>query len=143
MPLDVLEHIEDPRKFLHALLVAFPHAKPVVITVPARMELWSNYNEFYGNFLRYSRRSLLLLARKTGLKPIELKYIFVGLYPAMFFLARFAGKRSVEARPPSGVTALLHASLGRVFLAEECVPLMGRLPGTSVIGVFSIPRLLS
>jgi Methyltransferase domain len=137
--LDVVEHIEDPGAFLQTLLAAFPCLAHVVITVPARMELWSNYDEFYGHFLRYSRRTLLLLADKAGLRPLELKYIFIGLYPVMWLLSRFVGKRSLEAKPPSGLTAFFHLLLGNAFSAEERLPLVGYLPGTSVIGVFSVP----
>ena len=137
--LDVVEHIEDPGAFLRALLQALPNVRHVVIAVPARMELWSNYDEFYGHFMRYGRRTLLLLARQAGLKPLELKYIFFGLYPVMWFLSRFVGKRSVEATPPSGMSVPFHALLGRVFSLEERLPLMGYLPGTSVIGAFSVP----
>jgi SAM-dependent methyltransferase len=136
--LDVLEHIEDPCGFLQTLLPAFPHLEHVVITVPARMELWSNYDEFYGHFLRYSRPTLLALAGKAGLRPLELKYIFIGLYPVIWLLNRFVGKRSLESRPPSGLAARFHAFIGNVFSAEERLPLVGYLPGTSVIGVFSV-----
>jgi SAM-dependent methyltransferase len=137
--LDVVEHIEDPGAFLQTLLSAFPRLAHVVMTVPARMELWSNYDEFYGHFLRYSRRTLLLLADTAGLRPLELKYIFIGLYPVMWLLSRFVGKRSLEAKPPSGLAAFFHLLLGKAFSAEERLPLVGYLPGTSVIGVFSIP----
>jgi SAM-dependent methyltransferase len=137
--LDVLEHIEDAGAFLRTLLVAFPNAGHVVIALPARMELWSNYDEFYGHFLRYDKSSLLRLAGEAGLKPLELKYIFNALYPVIWFLSRFAGKRSLQQKPPSGLTAPLHVLLGWCFSTEERLPLMGHLPGTSVIGVFSVP----
>jgi SAM-dependent methyltransferase len=137
--LDVVEHIEDPSAFLQNLLPAFPHLNRVVIAVPARMELWSNYDEFYGHFLRYSKPTLLALAREAGLQPIKLKYIFIGLYPVIWFLSRFVGKRSVESASPSGLTALFHTLLGKAFSVEERLPLFGYLPGTSVIGVFSVP----
>jgi hypothetical protein len=42
---DVVEHIEDAGTFLRDLLRAFPNARHVLIAVPARMELWSNYDE--------------------------------------------------------------------------------------------------
>jgi SAM-dependent methyltransferase len=137
--LDVLEHIEDPGAFLQTLLPVFPHLKHVVIAVPARMELWSNYDEFYGHFMRYSKRTLLALARKTNLQPVELKYMFIGLYPVIWFLSRLAGKRSVVSASPSGVTAILHSLIGNFFSAEERIPVIGYLPGTSVLGVFSVP----
>jgi hypothetical protein len=136
--LDVVEHIEDPNAFLQTLLAAFPQLEHVVITVPARMELWSNYDEFYGHFMRYSRRTLLALAQTVGLKPLELKYIFIGLYPVMWLLSRFVGKRSLESKPPSGLTARIHALIGNAFSIEERLPLVGCVPGTSVIGVFSV-----
>jgi 2-polyprenyl-3-methyl-5-hydroxy-6-metoxy-1,4-benzoquinol methylase len=136
--LDVVEHIENPSAFLQTLLAAFPHLEHVVITVPARMELWSNYDEFYGHFMRYSRRTLLALAQTVSLKSLELKYIFIGLYPVMWLLSRFVGKRSLESKPPSGLTARIHASIGNAFSIEERLPLVGYVPGTSVIGVFSV-----
>jgi methyltransferase family protein len=138
MLLDVVEHIENPSAFLRTLLAAFPNLEDVVITVPARMELWSNYDEFYGHFMRYSRRTLLALAQTAGLKPLELKYIFIGLYPVMWLLSRFVGKRSLESRPPSGLAARIHALIGNAFSMEERLPLVGCVPGTSVIGVFSV-----
>jgi SAM-dependent methyltransferase len=137
--LDVVEHVEDPGAFLRNLLQAFPNVRRVVIAVPARMELWSNYDEFYGHFMRYSRRTLLLLADQAGLKPLELKYAFFALYPVMWILSRFVGKRSVEVASPSGLSVPFHALLGRAFSAEERIPLIGYLPGTSVIGAFSVP----
>jgi SAM-dependent methyltransferase len=137
--LDVLEHIENPGAFLRTLLAAFPHLQRVVIALPARMELWSNYDEFYGHFLRYDKRSLLRLAGEAGLKPLELKYIFNALYPVIWFLSRFAGKRSLQQKPPSDLTAPLHALLGDCFSMEERLPFMGYVPGTSVIGAFSVP----
>ena len=136
--LDVVEHIENPGAFLQNLLPAFPHLKRIVMAVPARMELWSNYDEFYGHFLRYSKPTLLALAREAGLQPLELKYIFIGLYPVIWFLSRFVGKRSVESASPSGLTALFHSFVGKAFSTEERLPLVGYLPGTSVIGVFSV-----
>jgi SAM-dependent methyltransferase len=136
--LDVVEHLENPRAFLQTLLAAFPHLEHVVITVPARMELWSNYDEFYGHFMRYSRRTLLALAQTVSLKPLELKYIFIGLYPVMWLLSRFVGKRSLESKPPSDLTARIHALIGNAFSIEERLPLVGYVPGTSVIGVFSV-----
>jgi hypothetical protein len=137
--LDVLEHIEDPGAFLRTLLAAFPQVRHVVIALPARMELWSNYDEFFGHFLRYDKRTLLQLASEAGLKPLEIKYIFNALYPVIWFLSRFAGKRSLQQKPPSGLTAPLHALLGECFSAEERLPFIGHLPGTSIIGAFSVP----
>src|SRR3990167_3251137 len=42
--LDVVEHSADPGSFLQNCILAFPALRHVFITVPARMELWSNYD---------------------------------------------------------------------------------------------------
>src|SRR5687767_9572760 len=41
--LDVIEHMADPVNFLQVLAEAFPNVRNVIVTVPARQELWSNY----------------------------------------------------------------------------------------------------
>lgn len=135
--LDVLEHIESPAAFIQELRQAFEHLEYIVITVPARMELWSNYDEFFGHFLRYDKSSVLDLARRSGFNVMTLKYIFFGLYPIMWLLSRLIGKRGLETAPPSNASAVIHSLLGRCFLVEERLPFFGNLTGTSLIGVFS------
>jgi SAM-dependent methyltransferase len=135
--LDVIEHIERPEIFLRRLLGSFENLQHFVITVPARMELWSNYDEFYGHFVRYDKRSFFKLAADVGLRVGKCKYFFVALYPVMWILSRFVGSRSLESRPPKGVTAFIHRIIGSFFLLEERIPFAGHFPGTSVIGIMS------
>lgn len=52
--LDVIEHIPEPVTLLKNLGNAFPNLNHVIITVPACQELWTNYDEFYGHFRRYT-----------------------------------------------------------------------------------------
>ena len=68
--LDVLEHIQDPVAFIAELRANFPMLERVVITVPARMELWSNYDVYYGHFLRYDMRQLALRIHRAALEII-------------------------------------------------------------------------
>ena len=51
--LDVIEHLEDPVAFLAELRSHFPALRHLLLTVPARQELFSNYDEFNGHFRRY------------------------------------------------------------------------------------------
>ena len=136
--LDVLEHIEDPANFLNILLKSFPSLKHFVVTVPARAELWSNYDEYYGHFCRYDRDGFCKLFTDLNLKIVTCKYFFNSLYPAMAIAARGVQKRSLETKPPSGFGKWVHAAIGSAFQLEERFPPMGKLPGTSLLGVFSV-----
>jgi SAM-dependent methyltransferase len=55
---DTLEHIEDTRPFLSAVL---HHLRPrgmVIVNVPALMTLYSRYDEVAGHYRRYTRETL-------------------------------------------------------------------------------------
>ena len=60
--LDVIEHIREPADFLREISAAMPNHESLLITVPARTELWSNYDEYYGLYLP------MLVFGKLGLK---------------------------------------------------------------------------
>ncbi|HEY8966974.1 MAG TPA: class I SAM-dependent methyltransferase, partial [Candidatus Methylacidiphilales bacterium] len=78
--LDVIEHIGDRPRFLREILAAFPAARRIVVTVPARQEVWSNYDEFNGHFLRYDIPELERLAAASGLRCAGARYLFHALY---------------------------------------------------------------
>lgn len=48
--LDVIEHPPDPKTFLSDLMADFPQVRHVIITVPARAELWSTMIRFTAIF---------------------------------------------------------------------------------------------
>ena len=105
---DVIEHLPDPAAFLKSLSRAFPNLKGFIIVVPARKELWSDYDEYYGHF----RRNDLALARNTiataGLTTIDAQYLFRLLYlPARLLLA-MKGGRTTKIKAPVGVLRLVH-----------------------------------
>src|SRR5207253_376768 len=78
--LDVLEHLESPAAFLDECLARFPRCRRVLITLPGRMELWSNYDTYYGHFLRYDRRTAARLLPAGGWQMRGCGYFFHGLY---------------------------------------------------------------
>jgi len=130
--LDVLEHLPDPAAFLRGLLLAFPNLRAIVITVPARPELWSAWDEHFGHHRRYDRRSLHDLCMAAGLSPVVLRYFFHTIYPALLAVARLAGRsaRVAPGRPRSLVDGLL----ARFFAWEAQLPI-GRVVGSSLIAV--------
>lgn len=115
--LDVLEHLPKPLAFLTECLRRFPRLSRIVLTVPARAELWSNYDDFYGHYRRFDRASLLELV--GGLSPgrAEAGYFFHSLYPVLRLQVLLRRKREIAHRPPGLVG--LHRLLGRLFALEE------------------------
>jgi SAM-dependent methyltransferase len=92
---DVVEHIDDPAKFLAAALW---HLKPggrVIINVPALRLLYSRYDQLVGHFRRYDRRSLrqLLENPAVGLQPVDMRYWGFSLVP-IAWLRKFALRKS-------------------------------------------------
>ena len=135
--LDVIEHLPDPVEFLSGILASYPGAEHLLITVPARKELWSNYDEFFRHFRRYDTQMLDGTFRKAGCLPARIGYAFHLLYPAMR-LAKTRG-RTTQLKAPTGLAAALHAVLAQaLFLEYLIVP--RSIYGTSVLGMATIER---
>jgi hypothetical protein len=133
--LDVLEHLPDPNAFLHRCRTTLPGLKALVITLPARQELWSNYDEHYGHFQRHRLEDLPGLLLGLPVRSLDTSYFFHGLYPPMLILNRLGHQRSSEFRPPGGgLVGVVHRIMGGVFsLEDRLVP--RRWPGTSLIAL--------
>ena len=133
--LDVLEHLPEPNAFLHRCRNTLPALRALVITLPARQELWSNYDEHYGHYQRHRLEDLPGLLAGLPVRSLDTAYFFHGLYLPMLILTRLGRKRSSEFRPPGrGVAGAVHQVMGGVFsLEDRLVP--RRLPGTSLIAL--------
>jgi SAM-dependent methyltransferase len=134
MLLDVIEHIEDPAKFIAELLQHYKHVTSILVTVPARKEMWSNYDEYYGHFRRYDLDLMKQTIRDIGFEVEELTYFFHSLYlPGRITVGLFK-KRNLKMTPPKGVMKIVHKVIAAVMVAESKV-----LPkswfGTSVLCV--------
>jgi hypothetical protein len=138
--LDVVEHIEDAPAFLCGLRDAFPRLEHFLITVPARKELWSNYDEFYGHFLRFDRNDVAELARRAGLEVSSSRYFFQALYLPALAITRARGTRALETPPPRAAMRPVHAVIGTGLAMLERVPLLGAVPGTSLMATLSLSR---
>jgi hypothetical protein len=127
---DVLEHLREPRLFLRDVVEGLPSLTHLLVTVPARKELWSDWDDHYGHFRRYDPSGLELDLEGAGLAPLGLRYFFHALYAPML-LARGRRRSTTIAAPKArGV----HELLGRAFVLE------GRLlppwvPGTSLVAI--------
>lgn len=135
--LDVLEHLEEPEAFLRQLLDHYPNVARIVVTVPARAELWSNYDEFYGHQCRYSLEGLKSLGSGAGLGCKAVGYFFQLLYPPARLLALLGKDRAIDIVPPTANKRWLHGVIARFFHAGHLL-LPHQLRGSSAYAVFEV-----
>lgn len=84
---DVLEHIEDDKRFLAELKRILMPGGRIFITVPAFNLLWSQNDVNAGHFRRYTLPGISTLAQSIGLRVVYSTYFFVAL-PASIFCLR-------------------------------------------------------
>ena len=128
---DVIEHVADAPAFLREMAASFPQARTVLVTVPARRELWSNYDEHFGHFRRYDRPLLAEHLAQGGFTQRRCRYAFQSLYGVMLVLNRLHS-RAVSYQAPRRPG--LHRAIAHAFAAEARL-LPGWLPGSSLIAL--------
>lgn len=135
--LDVIEHLPDPVAFLRSMVDAFPNAAHLIITVPARPELWSNYDEFYGHHRRYTREMLRSLSAELNVDRIEAGYFFHSLYVPAWLQSNLRKERHLVLTAPQGVRRRIHAVIASALFWEHRV-LPDRLAGSSLLAHFML-----
>jgi SAM-dependent methyltransferase len=129
---DVIEHLPDPSEYLNRLLPAFKRVSAILITVPARQEVWSNYDEHYGHYRRYNLANLRATVMAIGFTPIDLGYLFRFLYLPALLLRCLGIERRVSLAAPRMPS--IHRIIAAAIQAEYL--LCPRwIPGTSAICV--------
>jgi len=135
--LDVIEHLPDTVGFLRGLVDAFPALSRVIVTVPARPELWSNYDAYFGHFRRYTRPMLVDLANELGWTVRRMSYFFHLLYLPAWLMAHVKGSRATRLTPPGPAMRAVHQLISLGMIADHYL-LPGRLVGTSLIASFRV-----
>jgi SAM-dependent methyltransferase len=130
--LDVIEHVEVPEALIGQCLRDLPAARHLLVTVPARTEIWSVYDEHYGHRRRYDLDALAQLASRCGLDYVTGGYFFHALYLAARLLKALDVRRETQVDPPR--LPPLHRLLGAAFVLEERL-LPGQAPGSSAYAV--------
>ena len=131
--LDVLEHLPAPSNFLRESERWFPNIKSVLVTVPARMELWSNYDSYYGHCRRYSLHDIAGVAEGTNLRLESGGYFFHSLYAGALLLRLLGRDRST--RVPAPAVPMAHRAVGNLLAWEEAVT-PSFVPGASLYALF-------
>jgi len=133
--LDVLEHLEDPAQLIRSLYHAFPSVDTIVFTVPARQELFSNYDVRNRHFRRYDASNIQGLDTPDCFKLVRWSYFFHALYlPARLMKMAGVDRQTELHSPKSSLSRLAHSAVATGFIIEESI-LPGAWPGSSVRGV--------
>lgn len=134
--LDVLEHIQEPESFLSATLAKFPEAELLMVSVPARRELWSNYDETYGHFRRYNLAMLDLMGQSIQARVLWNGYVFQGLYLPMLFITKCLGRRTTNLKPPGKFGWVNHSIYLIIYGLFHLIP--RSIFGSSAIAIYRI-----
>ena len=138
--LDVIEHLEHPTDFLSQLRSGFPALRWMVLTVPARQELFSNYDEFNNHFRRYDLGMLRSHIPLNKDDAYHAGYFFHSLYPAALIQLKLSGKRPLGFQVPTpGTASRLHCALGKLLVYDQKI-LPPRWRGTSIIASVSFGK---
>lgn len=113
---DVLEHIENDSKALTEIFHALKPGGKLIITVPAHMYLWSDFDETSSHKRRYSNKDILNKLERSGFIVRRTSYFISILFPVLacmrIFRKIFPKKRrniesSLELRTLPWVNILL------------------------------------
>ncbi len=142
---DVIEHIEDDRKFLRQIRSFLKPNGRIYITVPAFQSLWSHEDEHAGHWRRYTLRSLSDALAASGFQVEFSTYIF-GFLPLGILLLRvlpfrfgIVPKRTAEERMRAdhqvqgGLSAKTLAYLTRRELSRLASGRTSRLGGSCLV----------
>jgi SAM-dependent methyltransferase len=133
--LDVVEHIEDPRVLISEAARSLPNLRTIVITVPARQELWSNLDVFNNHFIRYDRPTLSRVMSEVGWKPVYSGYYFHALYWPALLIAKLGLSRSVRLYGPKGLGVFIHRLIAAILYIDYlCISRF--IVGSSIVAVF-------
>jgi len=132
--LDVIEHVDDAPAFIVRLSDAFPHAEVLLVTVPAHPELWSNWDDHYGHFRRYTKAALVPCITAAGFLPQRVTSFFLSLYAPMRLMSLLRRQRGTQQAAPKN--RALHAAIAGFFRWEaRLLPDTGLGTSLAVIAV--------
>ncbi|HEY3930865.1 MAG TPA: class I SAM-dependent methyltransferase [Verrucomicrobiae bacterium] len=123
--LDVIEHLQDDSAAMREFLRALKPLGLAIITAPAHMALWSDWDVTLRHFRRYNKRTLIEII-PDGFEILHINYINVAVLPAVYAVRKLRGlkqrlgfkttARSEDAVPP----ACLNYFLRRLFVRLAC-----------------------
>ena len=97
--LDVLEHVPDDRAVVRGFHRLLKPGGLAVITVPASMALWSDWDVALHHFRRYDRPQLRALFPSAEWDVVHVNYTNVLVYPAVWGVRKWRKWRASSERP--------------------------------------------
>ncbi|HRI80817.1 MAG TPA: class I SAM-dependent methyltransferase [Opitutaceae bacterium] len=128
--LDVLEHTPDDAAVVRGFHRLLKPGGVALVTVPASMALWSDWDVGLHHFRRYSRPQLRALFPATEWELVHVNYTNVLVYPAVWlvrkwrkwFPARTPDARAENRIPAAWLNRLLRWQLVRLAMARVPMP---------------------
>lgn len=120
---DVLEHVDDDHASMTVLTKLLSPGGRLFVTVPANPWMWSSHDVVHHHKRRYTRRTMLDLFEKSGLKVEKSSYFNTLMFPVVA-LARLAQK--MLGKGGGGDAALPSLAINRILLgafSAEMIPL--------------------
>jgi ubiquinone/menaquinone biosynthesis C-methylase UbiE len=122
--LDVLEHVPDDAAVVRGFHRLLKPGGIAVVTVPASMALWSDWDVALHHFRRYHRAQLRALFPDAGWEVVYANYTNVLVYPAVWSVRKWRAltakkqtngaattkQRTEDKIPPAPVNALLRTT---------------------------------
>ena len=115
--LDVLEHVPDDASVVRGFHRLLKPGGIAIVTVPASMALWSDWDVGLHHFRRYSRRQLRMLFPAASWELVHVNYTNVLVYPAVWAIRKWrtlrrwfgakASARTEDQLPPPLFNAVL------------------------------------
>ncbi len=133
---DVIEHFHDDIAPLKEVMKVVKKQGIVVITVPARKELWSYIDEKALHKRRYTKEMLRQIFSEARLTPLLLEYMFMSLYLPMKYMRGKNKKTNNQFK----INNLVNPLLNGIFDTERLISKGFPLPlGTSLIAIARNP----
>ncbi len=129
---DVLEHFSDETQILIEARRVLNKNGILVITVPARNELWSRIDEIAFHKRRYSTSDLNLSLTAASFLPMSIEYMFMMLYLPM----KLRRGKKTEVANHFKISKALNILMMLYFECERFMSRFIKLPiGTSIVAV--------
>lgn len=126
--LDVLEHVPDDAAVVRGFHRLLKPGGLAVVTVPASMALWSDWDVVLHHYRRYSRPQLRALFPPEQWELVHLNYTNVAAYPAVWLLRRWRKWFPAPAGAARAEDKLPGAFLNRLLRALFVGPAFWRVP---------------
>lgn len=125
--LDVLEHTPDDRAVVAGFERLLKPGGVALVTVPAGMELWGDWDVGLHHYRRYSKAGLRALFPADQWELLHVNYTNVAVYPAVWLVRKWRGlfpsnRRFEDNIPPRGLNRLLRALFVRMAFSRVPYP---------------------